>query len=85
MKTLTNIESGKLNEFKNFYPNAKFKERGSIKVYKLIKKELKDEIRDFEDSPEFWWAEFTKGNDTYVIAADGEMTSSGKYVLAKVV
>ena len=87
MKTLTNIETGKLNEFGNFYQNVDFQNQGSQDVYNLIEKELSDDIEDIKDSPEFWWSEFVNpfDNETYVIAADGEATSSGKYIVAQIV
>lgn len=84
MKTLTNFETGKLNEFGNFYQNVDFENLGSQEVYDLIEKELSDEIKN---SPEFWCSEFVNpyDNETYVIAAAGETTSSGMYVVAKIV
>ena len=87
MKTLTNIETGKLNEFGNFYQNVDFQNQGSQEVYDLIEKELSDEIEEIKDSHYFWWSEFVNPYDqeTYVIAADGEATSSGMYVVAKVI
>ena len=86
MKTLVNIETGKLNEFENFYQDVDFQNYGSQEVYDLIENELSDEIEEIKNSPEFWCAEFVNpfDNETYVIAADGETTSSGMYVVAKI-
>jgi len=86
MKTLVNIETGKLNEFGNFYKDVDFQNQGSQEVYDLIEKELSDEIEEIKNSPEFWWSEFVNSfdNETYVIAAAGESTSSGMYVVAKI-
>jgi len=87
MKTLTNIQTGKLNEFDRFFQNVDFQNQGSKEVYNLIENELSDEIEDIKDSPEFWWSEFIDpyDNKIYVIAADGEATSSGKYVVAEII
>ena len=62
----------------------------NLKVYEVflwIEKELLDEIEEIKNSPEFWWSEFVNhfDNKTYVIAADGEATSSGMYVVAEIV
>jgi hypothetical protein len=86
MKKLVNIETGKLNEFGNFYQDVDFQNQGSQEAYVLIEKELSEEIEEIKDSPEFWWSEFVNhsDNETYVIAADGELTSSGMYVVAKI-
>lgn len=84
MKTLVNIETGKLNEFGNFYQNVDFQNQGSQEVFFLIEKELSDEIEEIKNSPEFWWSEFVNDNKTYVIAADGSTTSSGMYVVAEI-
>ncbi len=81
MKTLVNIETGKLNEFLNFYPCMNFQSQASKEVYELIEKELSEEIKN---SPEFWCSEFSINNETFVIAADGEINSSGRYVVAKI-
>ena len=87
MKTLTNIQTGKLNEFDRFFQNVDFQNQGSKEVYNLIENELSDEIEDIKDSPEFWCSEFIDpyDNKIYVIAADGEATSSGKYVVAEII
>lgn len=88
MKTLTNIQTGKLNEFGSFFQNVDFINQGSQGIFKLLENELSEDIDDIKDSPEFWWAEFidsaTDGKH-YVIAGCGEATSSGKYVVAEIV
>lgn len=86
MKTLTNIQTGKLNEFGNYFQNVEYLNQGSREVYNIIESELSDEIEDIKESYEFWWSEFIDpfDNKIYVIAADGEATSSGKYVVAEI-
>ncbi len=87
MKTLTNIQTGKLNEFGNFFQNVDFFNQGSKYTLSLIEKELSDDIEDIRDSPEFWWCEFIDvctDVKHYVIAADGACKSSGKYVVAEI-
>jgi hypothetical protein len=86
MKNLINIQKGSLNEFGNFFQNVEFSNQGAQDVLELIKTEIKNEIEDIQDSPEFWWAEFKDPYDgkNYIIAADGGATSSGKYVVAEI-
>ena len=87
MKTLTNIQTGKLNEFDRFFQNVEFMNQGSNEVFQLFENELSEDIEDIKDSPEFWVSEFVDPYDNkhYAIAADGEATSSGKYVVAEIV
>ena len=87
MKTLTNIQTGKLNEFDRFFQNVEFMNQGSNEVFQLFENELSEDIEDINDSPEFWVSEFVDPYDNkhYAIAADGEATSSGKYVVAEIV
>ncbi len=87
MKILTNIQTGKLNEFDRFFQNVEFVNQGSNEVYKLIESEISEDIEDIKDSAEFWVSEFADPYDSknYVIAADGAATSSGKYVVAEIV
>ena len=87
MKTLTNIQTGKLNEFDRFFQNVEFMNQGSNEIFQLFENELSEDIEDIKDSPEFWVSEFVDpyDNKRYAIAADGEATSSGKYVVAEIV
>ncbi len=87
MKTLTNIQSGKLNEFDRFFQNVDFLNQGSNDIFELIENQLSEEIADIKESPEFWVSEFIDPYDNkhYAIAADGEATSSGRYVVAEII
>lgn len=85
MKTLTNIQFGKLNEFENFFHEVQLINHGSSKILSLIEREISEQIREMEGSPEFWWAEFTYEDKQYVITGDGEFTSSGKYIVAEII
>ena len=87
MKTLENVQTGKLNEFDRFFQNVEFMNQGSNEIFQLFENELSEDIEDIKDSAEFWVSEFVDSYDNkrYAIAADGEATSSGKYVVAEIV
>lgn len=87
MKTLENIQTGILNEFYRFFQNVEFINQCSSELFGLFENELSEDIEDIKDSPEFWVSEFIDHYDTkhYAIAADGEATSSGKYVVAEII
>ena len=87
MKTLTNVQSGKLNEFGNLFQNVDFSNQGSSEIFELFQNEFSKDIEDIKDTFEFWTAEFIDSYDNkhYAIAAEGEPTSSGKYVVAEIV
>ena len=86
MKTLTNIQTGKLNEFGYFFQNVDFFNQGSNRIFELFQNEFSEDIEDIKDTFEFWVAEFIDPYDNkhYAIAAQGEPTSSGKYVVAEI-
>lgn len=86
MKTLTNIQTGKLNE-SDFFQNIEFINFGSNEIFLLFENELSEDIFDIKDSDEFWVSEFVDPYDNkhYIIASEGEVTSSGKYVIAEIV
>nr|WP_298672122.1 hypothetical protein [uncultured Prevotella sp.] len=81
MKAIKNITTGVLNEFKNFYGNVEIDSDKSQEAYDL----LEDEIDELKNSPEFWTGEFEKDDKKYAIAGDGDLTSSGEYVIAEIV
>lgn len=87
MKTLTNIQTGKLNEFDIFFQNVEFMNQGSSDIFQLFENELSEDIEDIKNSAEFWVSEFIElyDNKHYAIVADGDATSSGKYVVAEIV
>jgi len=90
MKTLINVQTGKLNEFDRFFQNVDFIElygKEGNEIFQIIENEISSDIEDIKDSPEFWISEFIDpfDNKHYIIAADGEATSSGKYVIAEIV
>ena len=84
-KELTNIERGTLNTFDMFYSDVDFQNQGEREVYDLIEKEMPEEIEEMKNSPEFWWTEFIFDGETYVMAADGDCKSQGRYVVAKII
>jgi len=86
MKTLTNIQTGILKEFDRFFQNVEFLNQGSTEIFQLFENECSGDIEDIKESPEFWVSEFIDPYDGkhYAIAADGEATSSGKYVVAEI-
>lgn len=82
MKRIINVATGFLNEFKNFYGNVVINPDKSQEAYDLLKNELSD---DTKNSPELWTGEFEKDGKKYAVAGDGEMTSSGEYIIAEIV
>lgn len=87
MKTLINIQTGQLNEFDRFFQNVEFMNQGSNEIFQLCEKEISEDIDDIKNSEDFWVAEFIDNfdNKQYIIAAAGEATSTGKYVVAEIV
>lgn len=78
---LKNYEEGKLNELNNYYDITEFYEYGSNAVYEAIKSKTPKSILK---SPEVWCAMFESDGKKYAIIGAGELTSSGKYVLAEI-
>jgi hypothetical protein len=81
MKTIKNITTGALNEFKNFYGNVEIDSDASQEAYDLLEDELDD---DMKNSPELWAGEFEIDGKRYAVAGDGALTSDGEYVIAEI-
>ena len=79
---IMNITSGILNELKNFYGNVEINPDKSQEAYDLLKGELSE---DTKNSSELWTGEFEKDGKKYAIAGDGDITSSGEYVVAEII
>jgi len=71
-------EEGTLNEFENHFGKVEFSNIGDLFILSLFS--IDEEMKN---SPEFWVAQFTKDKWVYVIAANGSLKSSGKYVVRK--
>ena len=82
MKAIKNITTGVLNEFKNFYGNVEIDSDKSQEAYDLLEDEITAEIKN---SPELWAGEFESDGKKYAIVGDGDLTSSGEYVIAEIV
>ena len=80
MKTYSEVTTGTLNEFQIFYPGATIYAEQSQEVYNTLKDECESEMLE---SDEFWCGKFDYEGDTYGIMADGAFTSSGEYLVAK--
>ena len=80
MKT-KNFITGVLNNFSLFYGNVKFSYDESEKVYEALKQYASKEMLK---SKEMWTATFEFKEKKYGIMGDGEMTSSGSYILIKI-
>ena len=80
MKT-KNFITGVLDNFSLFYGNVKFYNDGSEEVYEALKQYASKEMLK---SAEMWTAMFEYKDKEYGIMADGEMTSSGRYILGEI-
>ena len=80
MKT-KNFITGVLNNFSLFYGNVKFSYDDSEEVYEALKQYASKEMLK---SSEMWTAIFEYKNKEYGIMGDGEITSSGRYVLGEI-
>jgi len=78
---ITEITTGVLNNFNLFYGNVEFYNDGSEEVYEALKDYASKEMLK---SAEMWTATFEYKKKEYGIMGDGEMTSSGHYLLAEV-
>jgi len=79
---ITEITTGVLNNFNLFYGNVEFYNDGSEEVYEALKQYASKEMLK---SPEMWTATFEYKNKKYGIMGDGEMTSSGSYILGEII
>ena len=73
--------TGVLNNFNLFYGNVEFDNDGSEEVYEALKDYASKEMLK---SPEMWTATFEYKDKEYGIMGDGEMTSSGSYILGEI-
>ena len=73
--------TGVLNNFSLFYGNVEFYNDGSEEVYEALKQYASKEMLK---SAEMWTATFEYKEKEYGIMGDGEMTSSGSYILGKI-
>ena len=76
------ITTGVLNNFKLFYGNVEFSYEDSGEVYEALKQYASREI---SKSVEMWTATFEYKKKKYGIMGDGEMTSSGSYILGEII
>ena len=74
--------TGVLNNFSLFYGNVEFYNDGSEEVYEALKDYASKEMLK---SAEMWTATFDYKEKKYGIMGDGEMTSSGSYVLGEII
>ena len=79
---ITKITTGVLNNFNLFYGNVEFYDDGSEEVYDELKQYAS---REMLKSAEMWTAKFEYKDKEYGIMGDGEMTSSGRYILGEIV
>ena len=75
------FRTGSLNYFGLFYGNVEFSYEDSEEVYEALKKHASREILR---SVEMWTATFEYKDKEYGIMGDGEMTSSGSYILGEI-
>ena len=73
--------TGVLNNFKLFYGNVEFSYDDSEEVYEALKGCASKEMLK---SKEMWTATFEFKKKKYGIMGDGEMTSSGSYILVEI-
>ena len=78
---ITEITTGVLNNFNLFYGNVEFDNDGSEEVYEALKDYASKEMLKLA---EMWTATFECKKKKYGIMGDGEMTSSGSYILAEI-
>ena len=78
---ITEITTGVLNNFSLFYGNVEFYNDGSEEVYEALKQYASKEMLK---SSEMWTATFEYKVKEYGIMGDGEMTSSGSYILGEI-
>ena len=74
--------TGVLNNFSLFYGNVEFDNDGSEEVYEALKQYASKEMLK---SSEMWTATFEYKEKEYGIMGDGEMTSSGSYILGEII
>ena len=79
---ITKITTGALNNFNLFYDKAEFYNNGSEEVYEALKDYASKEMLK---SSEMWTATFEYKDKEYGIMGDGEMTSSGSYILGEII
>ena len=80
--TTKNFITGVLNNFSLFYGNVKFSYDESEKVYEALKQYASKEMLK---SAEMWTATFEHKEKKYGIMGDGEITSSGSYILGEII
>ena len=85
MKTLINIETGILNEFRNFYPEVEIDEALAANEIFELSNLFKDEGYKMEDSESNWIGKFDHHGKQYAIMGDDSLTSSGRYVMGELV
>ena len=81
MKT-KNFITGVLNNFSLFYGNVEFSYDDSEEVYEALKQYASKEMLK---SAEMWTATFEFKKKKYGIMANGEITSSGSYILGEII
>ena len=79
---ITEITTGVLNNFSLFYDKAEFYNNGAEEVYEALKYYASKEMLK---SAEMWTAKFEYKDKEYGIMGDGEMTSSGRYILGEII
>ena len=76
------FRTGSLIYFNLFYGNVEFSYDDSEEVYEALKKHASREILR---SVEMWTATFKYKKKKYGIMGDGEITSSGSYILGEII
>ena len=79
---ITEITTGVLNNFNLFYRNVEFENDGSEEVYEALKDYASKEMLK---SAEMWTSTFNYKEKKYGIMGDGEITSSGRYILGEII
>ena len=82
MTKVKSFTTGVLNNFNLFYGNVEFYDDGSEEVYDELKQYASKEMLK---SKEMWTATFDYKEKKYGIMGDGEMTSSGSYILGEII
>jgi hypothetical protein len=81
MVTVEKIAEGVLSEIDFHYKHEGFDYYNKKFIFELIK----NDISEMQYDPEFWYAQFLVPNKNYIIAASGELTSSGKYFIFELI
>ena len=78
---IKHLTTGVLNNFSLYYDNVEFSYDDSEEVYEALKEYASGGILK---SVEMWTATFEYKEKKYGIMGDGEMTSSGSYILGEI-